>query len=237
MSPHFKRDELRERYDVEIIDEDEWHTYATAKTYDFLWRHLSRPKAPQLCLNAGAGVYELRLEGWEEVSIDLFITPMRGRRGAVCASVEALPFKSETFGGIVCTGEVLAYCDPVTVFAEFSRIAAPSGVLICDFGNSRSFRYWFRSPYGRAADLVTDLYNGKPERIWVYEPRYVESLLGHFGFDIKMILGTHTWSALARRCGASMSTSLFLQHRLERVRLPSLYADVITIIASRRAKE
>src|SRR5208337_3242994 len=146
--------------------------------------------------------------------------PIRDRKYALCASVEALPFRSSTFGAIVCVGEVLAYCDPAAAITEFARVLAPSGTLICDFGSSRSIRYWFRTSYGRAADLVTDHYNGTPERTWVYDPAYVSSLLVKAGFHVKVSLGTHTWSAFARRLGASMPTAMLVQQYLEWLRFP-----------------
>jgi SAM-dependent methyltransferase len=234
MSPGFRRDELRSRYDISAISEDEWHEYSGYKTAEFITYYLSRTEVnSKLLLNAGAGVYEIQANSWSEISVDLFSTPLRNRQHAVCASIESLPFQAATFGAVVCVGEVLAYCDPAAAIAEFARVLVPSGTLICDFGNSRSFRYWLRYSYGRAADLVTDYYNGTPERIWVYDPAYVKSLLTSSGFVIKDALGTHTWSALARRLGASVELAIRLQRRLERLRLPPAWADLTTIVAER----
>jgi SAM-dependent methyltransferase len=214
--------------------EDDWHCYSEKKTTELLARHLSVSEVPSnWLLNAGAGVYQFRLGGWKEVSLDLFTSPIRQRQCPVCASIEKLPFRSGTFGGIACVGEVLGYCDPAAAIVEFSRLLAPLGILICDFGSSREIRYWLRPPYGRAADLVTDYYNEAPERIWVYDPIYVSSLLVSSGFDIRARLGTHTWSALARRVGASAPMAVFLQRHLEWLRLPSAWADVTTIVAAR----
>jgi SAM-dependent methyltransferase len=234
MSPGFRRDELKERYDVSSIREDEWHEYSTQKTREFLQSYLVRSKpTSEWLLNAGSGIYEIRLGDWKEVSVDLFAAPIRRRDHAVCASVERLPFKSSSFGGVVCTGEVLAYCDPVPTLAEFARVLRPLGILVCDFGSSRSFRYWLSASHGRAADLVTDHYNGRPERIWIYEPDYIESLLISLGFCVKARLGVHTWSALARRLGISMTKAMFLQRHLNWLQLPSAWADTTTIVASR----
>lgn len=234
MSPGFRRDELRSRYDISAINEDEWHEYSGGKTAEFITRYLTGTGAKnKLLLNAGAGVYEVRADSWREVSVDLFSTPLQNRQYGVCASVESLPFQDATFGAVVCVGEVLAYCDPAAAIAEFARVLAPSGILICDFGSSKSIRYWLRHPFGRAADLVTDSYNGAPERIWVYDPAYVASLLESHGFVIKARLGTHTWSALARRFGASIPFAIRLQRRLERLHLPVGWADVTTVVAER----
>lgn len=234
VSPGFNRNELKSRYDVAAFDEDDWHAYSGQQTFAYVTRYLSNPSlSSSWLLNAGAGVYELRFMQWKEVSLDLFIAPVRFRQYPICASVERLPFRSNTFGAVACVGEVLGYCDPAAAIAEFGRVIVSSGVLICDFGSSRSIRNWFDKSYGRAADLITAEYNRTPEKTWVYDPSYVDSLLAASGFKIRDRLGTHTWSALAKRLGLSSSAALSLQRHLEWLRLPSAWAEVTTIVASK----
>jgi SAM-dependent methyltransferase len=232
--PGFRREELIARYDVAAIHEDDWHTHSGNRTAKLVaaYLSLSHPTS-NLLLNAGAGVYEIRSDTWREIALDLFAAPLGNRQSAVCGSVEALPFEDGMFGAVVCVGEVLGYCDPAKAIAEFSRVLVPGGILICDFGNSRSARYWLRKPYGRAADLVVDSYNGTPERIWVYDPSYVGALLVSTGFDIKARLGTHTWSALVRRFGMSVSTAVLVQRGLNWLPFPRAFADIMTIVAMR----
>ena len=238
MSPGFKRDELRNRYDVARIAEDRWHSYSGERASELIADHFPRAiTSSQWLLNAGAGVYEIGLSKWKEIAVDLFTTPLLGRHHAICANIEHLPLHSCSLGGIVCVGEVLAYCDPAAAIKEFSRVLIPSGVLLCDFGSSRSFQYWFQASYRRSADLVTDSYNGTPERTWIYDPSYVGSLLTSNDFHIKAKFGTHTWSALARRIGISTTGALFLQRHLERIALPSSWGHVTTILAVRTAAE
>jgi len=234
----FKREELLRRYNVASIREDAWHTYSGRKTLAFVTKQLPNRASPSAWLmNAGAGVYGLHLFDWKEVPVDLFTAPILKRERAVCASIERLPFKAQTFGAIVCVGEVLAYCDPALAICEFARVLAPSGILICDFGSSRSFRYWLSQSHGRAADLVVDDYNGAPERIWIYDPAYMKALLVSSGFEITAKSGTHTWSALARRHGVPISAALTLQTHLEWLKLPSGWSDIMTISAVRVAGE
>ena len=234
MPAGFKRHELRHRYDVVRMEEDSWHTYTGEKTAQIVCRTLAACRVPpKLLLNAGAGVYAVGRQPWKEISIDLFVTPIQPRRNGVCASVEWLPFKSQTFGAIVCVGEVLAYCDPAAAIREFGRTLVRGGVLICDFASSRSLRYWLRRRYGRAADIVTDDYNGEPERTWVYDPKYIRYLLESGGFAISKIFGTHSWSALGRRIGLAPEPAVKIQRLLDHVPLPSRAADLTTIVAAR----
>lgn len=234
MSTRLRRDELQQRYDVPAIHEDAWHTYSGDRTNLFLRKHLSNIQCPsKWLLNAGAGIYQLGNPEWKEICLDLFSLPIKASPNAVCASVEWLPLKSKSFGAVICVGEVLAYCDPALAIREFSRVLAPSGMLICDFGSSRSFRAWFRKEYGRAADLITDYYNLRPEKTWIYDPKYIKSLLASTGFKITASEGTHSWSALARRVGLSAHTSLVLEGFLKGARLPKTWADLMTIAALR----
>jgi len=234
MPPGFKPHELANRYNVESFREDAWHTYFGNKSSKIVADRLASCEShSRLLLNAGAGVYQIGITGWDEMSVDLFDAPIRGRQNAVCASVEKLPFESGTFGAVVCVGEVLGYCDPAKAISEFSRILADSGILICDFGNSRSLRYLFKNHYGRSADLITDQYNGTPEPIWVYDPGYISSLLISAKFTIKQVFGIHTWSALARRIGISTHKATDIQRRLDWLRLPARWADVTVIVAVR----
>lgn len=234
MHPGFKRDELQPRYDVTSFQEDAWHTYSGEKTSQILERYLANIKnVPSWLLNAGGGIYEVNAEGWKEVSADLFLNPLRHKERAVCANIERLPFQDGCFGAVVCVGEVLAYCDPAKAIREFSRVLAPSGTLICDFGSSRSSRFWFKTNYGNSADIVIDIYNGTKERTWVYDPMYIENLLVSSKFIVKKQIGTHDWSAIAKRFGASISTALTVQKKLQWLRLPSVCADLTTIVAAK----
>jgi SAM-dependent methyltransferase len=232
--PGFTTDELKARYDVESITEDEWHSYSGHRTASIVARYLPSSKAQsKLLLNAGSGVYQVRILPWEEISVDLFSRPMQSHSRTVCANIEMLPFPAHKFGAVVCVGEVLGYCDPARALAEFARVTEIGGILICDFGSTRSIRHWFTSSYRRAADLIMDSYNGSPERIWVYDPDYILSVLKSSGFEIKRIIGVHTWSALGRKIGTSPRRAVQWQTYLEWLPLPESWADVMTVVAVR----
>lgn len=232
----FTRHELRNRYDVPVIQDDEWHAYSGERTAACIAHHLPPQHAnSEWLVNAGAGVFELRFGAWRELSVDLFINPIMAHQYPVCASVECLPFRSQTIGAVVCVGEVLGYCDPARAIGEIARILVRSGMFIFDFASSRSIRYMFRATYGRAADLITGIYNGLPERIWVYDPRYIQELLVSSGFIIQASLGTHTWSVIAQRLGLPTAAAASLQRHLDWLPLPARSADLMTIVAMRGA--
>jgi SAM-dependent methyltransferase len=230
----FYRQDLKARYDVSSFDEDDWHDYAGKKTLEVLKRCLMKEFGTgEWLLNAGSGVYKLDIAGWLEVSIDFFFKPLKGRSSSICGDIHRLPFRSNTFGAVVCVGEVLGYCDPAQVINEFSRVLKPSGKLIIDFSTSRSFRFWLKPNYGRAANLITDSYNGSKERLWVYDTKYIEMLLRSHGFEVVQKTGIHTWSSIARRFGASPRAAVGFQRMLDSIALPNGVAELMTIEALR----
>jgi SAM-dependent methyltransferase len=234
VQPGFKRHQLKARYDVSAMIEDDWHAYTGAQTQKIIDEQVSAEMTPfRRVLNAGAGVYSLRVRSQQEVSVDLFMAPIRAHSASVCATIEHLPFRDATFDAIVCVGEVLGYCDPGMAIREFGRLMIPRGMLICDFASSRSPRQWFTRPYGRAADLTVDEYNGRPEKIWFYDPKYMCSLITSAGFTVKKTIGIHTISAVARRIGAARPAALRLQRAWSWFPLPDRWGDITTIVAVR----
>lgn len=223
------------RYDVPDFVEDRWHASSGAITAAFVSRQLAKRASPQArLLNAGAGIYAIAASGFEEVFLDLFVKPIRYRPLAVCGSVEALPFKQESFECVVSVGEVFAYCDPSSAIAEFARVLKPGGLLICDFSSSKSARYLMTKTFGRAADLVIDSYNGLPEPCWVYSPAYIDSLLKSSGLCVAASMGAQTIAAMCRRAAISPSAAIRIQSAFKWLKLPAVLADLITIAAVRQ---
>lgn len=229
---NFTPDELKDRYDVEYVDEDEWHTYSDRITRAVLASHLCSKDFARddWILNAGAGVTTLGIDCCREVCLDLFTAPVEGRPHAVCANILQLPFKPRVFAAAVCVGEVLAYCDPSNAFSEFARVIKPGGRLIFDFGSTRSWRHFAKPSFGRAAVVLVSEYNGSDEKTWNYDPRYLLNRLNHFGFCVRAVYGAHSWSTIARRVGAGVKTALAVENGLRRILNPIRYSDTITVV-------
>lgn len=230
-----ERNALKARYDVISISEDRWHAHAGQRTSRIVASALTGlPSQSGRLLNAGSGCHPIKLPGWSEIAVDLFPSPLAAHRASACANVESLPFPQRSFGAVVCVGEVLGYCDPARALREFARILEPSGILVCDFGSSRSWKYRFTASFGRAADLVIDRYNGSPEKLWIYDPDYIRSLFTEIGFRISDELGTHGWSAIARRMGLPPAVCVMAESSLDWIPTPTRWADIMTFIAQQR---
>jgi SAM-dependent methyltransferase len=152
--PGFGRDDLRARYAVVTVDEDEWHCHSDAVTMATVRKYLPKAFVTELgwVLNAGAGVSRLGFP--REISVDLFPEPIAGRQYPVCASIARLPFRSSSIDAVVCVGEVLAYCDPSEAISEFARVMRPNGRLIIDFGSTKSWRVFATPQHGVAATAL-----------------------------------------------------------------------------------
>lgn len=236
MRPGFPRSKLEARYNVSNLIEDEWHSYSGEETRKLLGAQLAMyDRNNKWALNAGSGVYTLGISAGKEVCVDLFPRPIRPHDLSICASIEHLPFRGGVFDAIVCVGEVLDYCDPAAAISEFARVARKNSILIFDFGSSRSPRYWLRKPFGRAADLVTDQYNGSVEDVWIYDPEYISSLVTSSGYVIRRLIGIHKLSALARRFGLTAAAAVRVQRLCSWLPWPTAWADVTTIVAVRSA--
>lgn len=217
------------------ITEDAWHSLAGRKAAEFVAQHIdAAPLTKGRLLNAGCGQYEIRIEGWEPVCLDLFETPLRGRDCAVCGNIEAIPFAPDTFQAVVCVGEVLGYCDPARAISEFARVLSHDGVLIIDFTSSASVRRWGTVSFGRAAELITDQYNGTPERTWIYAPDYIKGILSTFDLRVISEASAHNWSALVRRIGLSSRSAAAVERFADRLPFPGKWADLKMIAAVQR---
>jgi SAM-dependent methyltransferase len=228
----FPRSELQARYNVAQMSEDVWHRHSAAQTIAFIKSQLPAPGPEwRSLLNAGAGVYEIGAAGYSETFLDLFMAPIQRREHAVCGSVEQMPFEDATFDVAVCVGEVLSYCDPARAIAEFARVLRLGGILMFDYSSSRSARHWLKPTHGRSADIFIDEYNGTPERVWVYGPDYVSSLLRQNSFEVRVEQATHCWSAILRWAGTPLSAAVFMEKLVGRYVPSNRFCDLITVAA------
>lgn len=228
-----KPEDLRQRYDVECFLEDEWH-----KSSDVMTKHLVSDvilnegmSSRDIVLNVGSGVHSFDVGSSEQVHMDIFSSPIMGKSLAVCGNAQQMPFRDSSFAATICVGEVLAYCDPVRLIGEMSRVTRKNGVAILDFGSSDSIRHAFRKMRGSYADIVSVPYAGRQERTWVYSINYIRGILHSFSFTISSEFGWHSWSSLLQRIGAPTSLALSIQRKVKYTKNPLCIADLITVVA------
>lgn len=132
-------------------------------------RRLS-PQGPKRCLDAGcgSGMFLTSLaQPWIGIGCDASTTPLRfarrrGLRHLACASVEALPFASDSFQSMV-SADVLYHRgvhDDVAALREMTRCLAPEGILVL---NLPAFA-WLRSTHDEAIHTARRYTTGEVRR-------------------------------------------------------------------------
>lgn len=190
---------------------DRWHRHTSAALQRAVRRRLAGEiMAGELVLDVGAGDSDYGLEGALVVRSDLSEKFLHPETLGVVADAERLPFADGVFDHVICVGSVVNYCDPLAVIAELSRVLRPGGYLLIEFESSTSAEYLGRPEYGLGTILVTTAYQGRPEKIWLYRPSFIQSALIAKDFSILLDEGVHALTALAYRLVQNENWSMAL---------------------------
>ena len=181
--------EVKKLYDeMETIwpESDLWHTY----THNFIKKYLKRelfnlkPTCETKILNAGSAGNTYNVMG-EHYHVDISYNRISHLKNSVEASIEALPHQSNFFDGCICMGSVINYCDAIQSIFEFSRVLKSGAFLVIDFEQSRSFQFLFSKEFNKKATIINTFNSGEIDKLWVYSPNYIFSILNEAGFVVK----------------------------------------------------
>ena len=144
-------------------------------------------------LNAGSGgsTYGLTHDMYH---LDIVANKNVNLRNFTLGSVENIPFNPEFFDYVICVGSVLNYCDAVQAIQQFSRVLKTGGILLLEFECSTSFEFIGTKVYNKNAALIITRYFNKEHEMWVFSPKYIQSMLITSGFSIK---GKHNYHILS----------------------------------------
>lgn len=156
-------------------------------------------------LNAGSAGYSYDLGENGMFHIDLAETKIFGVPRAVLGNIQSEPFKSSTFGLVICVGSVINYCDPIRVFEEFRRLMRSDGYLILEFESSRTFELLGKKGFNQSVVLTDTFYNGTEERLWYFSEKFVQQLAHEFELQICARNTCHVLSPLIYRISRSES--------------------------------
>ncbi|MBQ3293632.1 methyltransferase domain-containing protein, partial [Candidatus Saccharibacteria bacterium] len=101
-----------------------------------------------------------------------------------------LPFKDETFDGLMMVRATHHFKDMPKVIEELYRIVKPGGVAVIEIANKKTLpkmlRYWFKksdiNPFSKDPSFLKDL------SMYNYHPKYMEDLFKKQGFKILKVL-------------------------------------------------
>ncbi len=176
--------------------DDKWHAYSRNQIHNFVLGH--NFSTGRYILNAGSGgstyglankMHHVDVAGNKIAHLDLYTV----------STVERMPFLDGEFSDSICVGSVINYCDAALAIRELSRVTERGGSLILEFESSWGYEHFLKSAYKRDAGVATLNYQGEHQRMWLYSPGYIKSVLAACGFTIKHKHRFHYMSGLHYR--------------------------------------
>ncbi|WP_322515524.1 class I SAM-dependent methyltransferase [Rhodopseudomonas palustris] len=212
--------------------DDRWNVYKRSRISKFATM-LAKPiidAAPRI-LDAGCGSEPYSWLPERTVSFDKFHGQIKGRSSPVAGDLERLPFGDRTFDLVVCVASVLNYVSAAEAIQELSRVVRPGGHLLIHYETSTSFEHLFSSRWGKPVVRIDTINNGEDDTLWVYNPNYINALLGANGFRIVKDDHFHILSALALRFGLKQGPAAFFASADRFVGAAWMFSDdVITLV-------
>lgn len=161
---------------------DPWHDYSQEVISSYI-KH-KNIFIDSIVLNAGSAGNSYGIKCHLMYHVDIANEKIKNIDNAVVASIEEMPFDNLFFDNILCVGSVLNYCDALTAISELSRVLKPNGNLILEYESSWGFEYLHKECYKKDACIITTEYIEKEHNQWLYSPKYVETILKMYNFNI-----------------------------------------------------
>lgn len=170
-----------------------WYKYTKAQIEKFV--HKNAFKYHDYVLNAGSGGYDYNLN-CKMHHVDIAAEKINQLPLYTVASLEKLPFATNTFDGILCVGSVINYCDAVAAIVEMARVLKHGGSLLLEYENSFAYEYRSKLCYKADAQIIKSVYQGKEQQQWIYSYKYINRILKECGLKIISTRKFHIFSAL-----------------------------------------
>ena len=138
-----------------------WYKYTKAQIEKFV--HKNAFKYHDYVLNAGSGGYDYNLN-CKMHHVDIAAEKINQLPLYTVASLEKLPFATNTFDGILCVGSVINYCDAVAAIVEMARVLKHGGSLLLEYENSFAYEYRSKLCYKADAQIIKSVYQGKERK-------------------------------------------------------------------------
>lgn len=171
---------------------EKWYKYTKSQIQKFV--HKNAFKDTDYILNAGSGGYDYELRS-KIHHVDIASDKISHLPIYTVASIESLPFASDTFDGILCVGCVINYCDAVAAISEMSRVLKSGGYLLLEYENSCSFEYKNKDGYKADAHIIKSVYQNEQQLQWIYSYKYINKILKDHRFTIMSTYNFHVFSA------------------------------------------
>ena len=148
-----------------------------------------------------------------------------------------LPFKDNTFDGMIMVRATHHFKDMKKVLSELHRVLKPGGVAVIEVANKRTlprmFRYWFKksnvNPFDKKPSNLKEV---DKDGFFNYHPKYIEDLFKKTGFKIDNILSVSNFRSARMKKMFKTKTLVKMEKRVQKplsyVRFaPSIYYRLI----------
>lgn len=161
---------------------DPWHDYSK----EFLSNYINKQNCfkDSIVLNAGSAGNTYGIKCKLMYHVDIADEKIKNIENAVVASIENLPFAENSIDNILCVGSVLNYCDAIAAISEFNRVLKYNGHLILEYESSWGFEYIGKKCYKSDACIITTEYIEKEHTQWLYSPKYINTILKTYKFNV-----------------------------------------------------
>lgn len=179
---HLNQDVIAEKFNRmnEIWQlNDRWHWYTHKKINKYIKNFIynSNIDKNNLILNAGSGGNDYGLEAYNILHVDIAKEKIKKYPKYILSSVEKIPVESNSFDICICVGSVINYCSPESSLTELQRVLKPGGCLILEFEKTNSLELIGSKYFNKSAIIVPTFYNRKPEKLWMYDEKYIFEVL------------------------------------------------------------
>jgi ubiquinone/menaquinone biosynthesis C-methylase UbiE len=148
-----------------------------------------------------------------------------------------LPFKDNTFDGMIMVRATHHFKDMKKVMSELHRVLKPGGVAVIEVANKRTlprmFRYWFKksdvNPFDKKPSNLKEV---DKDGFFNYHPKYIEDLFKKTGFKIDNILSVSNFRSARMKKMFKTKTLVKMEKKVQKplsyVRFaPSIYYRLI----------
>ena len=185
--------EFYERVD-NVWSNSPWYQYSFFKITQYISK-LEFINTYSYILNAGSAGNNYNLK-CRMHHVDIAENKINNCKEFTVCSIEELPFKDNTFDGVICVGSVLNYTDAIQSITEMIRVTKPGGALIIEFENSNSFEYLFTKEHKKDATIIKTQYLNREQVQWIYSYEYILLIINSFNVKIEEIYGFHIFDSI-----------------------------------------
>lgn len=180
-----------------------WHpeegimSHIYAREIDIIWELLQKEPINEI-LDASCGrgrIAKLLYQAFNVTALDISEEMLKSlksldlpRVSMVKGDAENMPFKDNSFDGIVCVKSFVHYPNPQKALNEFYRVLKKNGILIIDIDNKYSLRWFLKNIVIFLHKIANPKFEKIGEGIFVlYSKRDFLNLLSGSGFKIEKI--------------------------------------------------